>query len=130
MGIITAHPPVKESEMSTITIFWLLFTVIFSVLAAFHIWAATKKTEYFKSVEFHERDQPPGVCITVTVISQDIDELTRDLAKQINDFVANTNSFVDSFNTSNRRANIKAAAGYIAAAVTSLASLYLSRCSP
>jgi len=100
-------------------IVWLIFALLFLVLAYFH-WRASKKT--IPSFQISKRPyQLPssGMKVTVQVAGADLD-------KPLEDFVGDFNSYLDHYNKSSCRQNIIQAFGYLLASLTAIFSIFLT----
>jgi hypothetical protein len=98
--------------MSTISILWLIFALLFLSFAIFHFRQARKHMPYFQLTK------RPGAG-TVRVCSMDIDQPIIDLSNDLNSYIAE-------FNRSNKIINIIQGIGYLSAFFTALLSMYLT----
>mgnify|MGYP001559400076 FL=1 len=100
--------------MNTITILWLIFTLLFFGLAIFHFLQARKKIP-----QFQQSKRPGAGMGSVKILGMDIDQLTTDLANGFN-------THIDELNQSNKLINIIQGVGYSLAALTAVFSMYLT----
>lgn len=92
---------------------WLLFALMFFVLAAFHLWESSRSITPFTLKPRLGED-----IGNIKILDSDLDQPTRD-------FVHDVNVFVKDYNKSNRRLNRIQTLGYFLAGLTALFSLYL-----
>ncbi len=102
--------------MELLTILWGIFTIIFFLLAIFHILMMRKEIKHFKTptlteIKFGEDAKKLPMSFW--------DKPLQALQKQINDFF-------DDFNRDNKRIHFISACGYLAAALTAGISLLLT----
>jgi hypothetical protein len=99
--------------MHAISAIWVLFVVIFGVLAFRH--SAMSRQEV-QPVRLNPDGEPRvGVILGIPTSQKDIDE-----------FVRRFNAYIDEYNRNSKRQNLLAAVGYAAAALTAVISAILS----
>lgn len=104
----------RLKTIKLVSIIWVLFGFLFLVLSCLHFYQSAQKVE---EIEISRR--PLENMGSVKILGMDIDQLTEDLAKNINEYI-------DRVNKSNKWMNIIAGIGYILASATAFFSFYLS----
>jgi len=100
--------------METISILWLIFTLLFLALSIFHFVQARKK------IPNYEQQRRPGANQgSVSILGEDIDQQTANLANGLN-------THIKELNNSNKKINIIQGIGYLLAFLTALFSMYLT----
>jgi hypothetical protein len=97
----------------TISIIWLILTVLFFILGRYH-WSISKKI--VKPFKLSER--PGKNSGSVQILGVDVDQPIKDFSKGFNDYLAEQNELFT-------RQNRVSAVGYWLAAITSFVSMIL-----
>lgn len=104
--------------MKTLALFWLIFVVLFGVLAYFHFRASRNRITQF-NVSERAYNKEPGIKTEAKISGTDIDE-------PLKNFVTDFNLYIENYNKTSYQQNILAAVGYLAAAFTALISMVLT----
>ena len=99
-------------KMTWLCWIWVIFTVIFIMLAILNFIGSNKKVP---KLQISTRQMEN---VTIKFAGTEIDEPLRN-------FITDFNTYIDNYNRSNSRQNIIACFGFIAAALVTLISLFL-----
>ena len=108
-----------DGGITMLWIIWLIFAVLFLVLAYYH-WITSRKI--IPSIQIHARpyNQPDSpIQVTVGIAGADID-------KPLEDFVSDFNDYLADYNKSSRRQNTFQACGYLLASLTAIFSIFFT----
>ena len=92
---------------------WLVFTLVFVVLACFHFYLALQEIELFN---FSGRESLTGFVGIGGDPRKDL--IGSDIDQPIKDFIEKFNNYLSKYNKSNFITNVLAAIGYFGAAAT------------
>ena len=100
-------------------IIWLIFAILFLVLAYYH-WMTSRKI--IPPIKIHRRpyNQPNSpVQVTVRIAGSNVDE-------PLEDFASDFNEYLTDYNKSSRRQNTLQACGYLLASLTAIFSIFFT----
>ncbi len=100
---------------------WLIFALLFFILAYYH-WRASKKIfPPFQPPEipYWKPTQPGAIPVNTGIADADI-------KKAFDDFGGGFNSYIDDYNKSSRRQNTMQACGYLLASLTAIFSIFFT----
>ena len=104
---------------TNIWIIWLIFAVIFGLLA-YHHWRLSKKIfPQFQPPEIQYWEPTEGIPINTGI-------LDKDIKKAFDDFRDAFNSYIKGYNESSRMQNRSQAIGYLAALGIAICSLFIT----
>ena len=100
-------------------IIWLIFAVLFLVLAYYH-WVTSRKIIPPLKITTRPLKQPDSpIKAIVTIAGVDID-------KPLEDFARDFNSYLVVYNKSSRKQNVFQACGYLLASLTAIFSIFFT----
>ena len=103
----------KNLNINTFLILWLVFFVIFLSLAAFHFWQAKRTIPPFELTQRNYGN------VSLKIGGLKLDE-------PIENFVVDFNKYIEEQNISNRKMNIASSAGYFSSSLIALFSSLLN----
>ncbi len=103
----------KNLNINTFSILWLVFFVIFLSLAAFHFWQAKRTIPLFELTQRNYGN------VSLKIGGLKLDE-------PIENFVIDFNKYIEEQNISNRKMNIASSAGYFSSSLIALFSSLLN----